>query len=136
MLRIWETLETWVKASSTLKGCCFGETARVKVSEKWEECSRAGFDTQAGFFSHCSLSGKDEVGRLLAWLAVIPRNGNGARAELQPKSSLLDASSAAAVYNRPGSGAGRGRGGPGYGSIEGREFAAASRNNLNNKSDR
>ncbi|KAJ7619650.1 hypothetical protein FB45DRAFT_1063009 [Roridomyces roridus] len=48
-VKIRGALETWVNACSTLRGCCFGEIAWVKVGEKWEECSREEFDTESGF---------------------------------------------------------------------------------------
>ncbi|KAJ7619686.1 hypothetical protein FB45DRAFT_931416 [Roridomyces roridus] len=42
-------LQLWTNTSSTLRGCCIGNTAWRKVEEMWEECSLGQFDMEAGF---------------------------------------------------------------------------------------
>ncbi|KAJ7619631.1 hypothetical protein FB45DRAFT_1062991 [Roridomyces roridus] len=53
--------EMWTNASLSLRGCCIGQTAWRKVGQKWEDCSKKLFRSEAGFevFDQLSMVDND-----------------------------------------------------------------------------
>ncbi|KAJ7619630.1 hypothetical protein FB45DRAFT_931257, partial [Roridomyces roridus] len=47
--------EMWTNTSSSLRGCGIGQTACRKVDQKWEDCSKEAFYSEAGFAVFDSL---------------------------------------------------------------------------------